>query len=455
MRLLNPIITLVRNLINKGDSRFVRLKKNIAISFLLKGIGLIIGYIRFPLTLTYLGNMWYGVWLTIGSFTGWLSFFNIGLGNGLRNKLAESLALHDIESSKKYVSSTYFVISLIALGLFIVLIPVILLVDWNSIFNIESVDSTVLKSSLIVFVGFFCLKFVLRLLRTVFEADQKPAYSDFIDFLSSVLFFIAILFLIKFTQPSLLYVVAIHGALPVVILIIFSIYYYQRGYKGIRPSFKYVDKRLLKGLANLGIKFFIIQTSVIIMFATDNMIITRVLGPEDVVPYSAARKYFGIVEMGFSIILVPFWSAFTDAFSRGEISWVKSSIRKLLKLLSFVVLVLIVMYIVSPWVYKIWLGNKVQIPWELSLLMALYVIVRAWINVFVYFINGVGKIKLQLWVSLMVSVINIPLSVALAQSMGMKGVILATTLCLVVGAVLYPIQYYKIVKGKARGIWDK
>ncbi len=455
MRIISKLKKTISNLLNKGDSRFVLLKKNVAVSFMLKGIGLLIGYIRFPLTLSYLGNAWYGVWLTIGSFTGWLSFFNIGLGNGLRNKLAESLAQNNIEDSKKYVSSTYFVISLISLGIYIVLVPIIFWIDWNSVFNVQDVSPSILKVSLFSFVTFFCVKFVLRLLRTVFEADQKPAFSDLIDFLSSVLFFIAIILLINYAESSLVYVVTIHGSLPVVLLVGFSLYYYNNSYKSIRPSLKYVDRKLLKGLANLGVKFFIIQTSVLILFSTDNIIITRVLGPEEVVGYEAARKFFGIVDMGFSIILVPFWSAFTDAYTKGEINWVRQSIMRLLKLLSLVALGLVVMFFASPWVYKVWLGDKVEISWQLSLFMAVFVLIRAWSNVFIYFINGVGKVKLQLLLSIIISVVNIPLSVMLAKHFGVVGVIMATVACLIIGVFIYPIQYFKIIRKKDKGIWGQ
>jgi O-antigen/teichoic acid export membrane protein len=455
MRIISKLKKTLSNLLNKGDSRLVLLKKNVAVSFVLKGIGLGIGYVRFPLTLSYLGNAWYGVWLTIGSFTGWLSFFNIGLGNGLKNKLAESLAKQNIVDSKKYVSSTYYVISLISIGIYIALIPVIFWVDWNHIFNVEDVSPAILRMSLLAFVTFFCMKFVLRILRTVFEADQKPAFSDMMDFFSSTLFFVAVILLINYAESSLVYVVAIHGALPVVLLIGFSIYYYNNSYKAIRPSFKYVDRKLLKGLANLGVKFFIIQTSVLVLYSTDNIIITRILGPEEVVGYAAARKFFGIVDMGFSIVLVPFWSAFTDAYTKGEIDWVKRSIYRLLKLVTLVALGLTILFFISPWVYEIWLGDKVEISWQLSLLMAVFVLVRAWSNVFIYFINGVGKVKLQLLISIFICVVNIPLSIFLVKEFGLIGVIMATIACLIIGAFVYPIQYLKIIRKDDKGIWGK
>jgi len=456
-KIIRTIWNKVVNLLNRGDARLVLLKKNVVISMFVKGLGLGISYIRFPLILSYLGTMWHGVWLTVGSFSGWLSFFNIGLGNGLRNKLAESIAKDDLVAAKKYVSSTYFIITLIALGLFIVLLPIILVVNWNSVFNIESTDYTTLKLSLIAFVGFFCMKFVLSLIRTIMEALQRPAFSDLMDFLFSTLFFLAIILLYKYSESSLLYVIMVSGGIPVIILSSFSIYFFSGKYKYLRPSLKDVDTRLLSSLSSLGARFFIVQIAVIVLFATDNMIITRLFGPSDVVPYSAARKFFGIVEMGFSIVLVPFWSAFTDAFVKGEISWVRSSITKLLKLLGGVVVVLIIMLLISPFVFKLWLKDMVEIPWHLSLSMAVYVLVRSWNNVFVYFINGVGKITIQLYMSIFTSIINIPLSIFFAKNLGMgiQGVILATVFCLLIGSVLHPIQYYKIVNNKATGIWGK
>jgi len=161
--------------------------------------------------------------------------------------------------------------------------------------------------------------------------------------------------------------------------------------------------------------------------------------------------------MGFSIVLVPFWSAFTDAFTRGEIGWIRSSMTKLLRMLGVVVAALIVMFAVAPWVFKLWLGDRVAVSWQLNLLMVVYVFIRSWNNIFAYFINGVGKIKLQLVTAVVVSVINIPLSIFLGRDMGMgiNGVIAATIICLLLGTFLHPIQYYKIVTGKAKGIWNQ
>ena len=83
----------------QGNKRTLRAKKNITVSFISKAISILIGFIIVPLTLSYIGEVEYGIWLTIASIISWFSFFDIGLGNGLRNKLAEALAKDDQETN--------------------------------------------------------------------------------------------------------------------------------------------------------------------------------------------------------------------------------------------------------------------------------------------------------------------------------------------------------------------
>ena len=68
-----------------------------------------------------------------------------------------------------------------------------------------------------------------------------------------------------------------------------------------------------------------------------------------------------------------------------------------------------------------------------------------------------GKIRLQLYISIITAVINIPLSVYLAKylNMGITGVMTATCICVFFGSVLGPLQYSKIINKKANGVWGK
>lgn len=89
-------MSFIRKIFN-GDERSVLVKKNIAGSVLIKGWSCVVQFLLVPVTLKCLNQYEYGIWLTISSILLWVDQFDIGLGNGLRNKLAEAIARNEFE----------------------------------------------------------------------------------------------------------------------------------------------------------------------------------------------------------------------------------------------------------------------------------------------------------------------------------------------------------------------
>ena len=120
-------------------------------------------------------------------------------------------------------------------------------------------------------------------------------------------------------------------------------------------------------------------------------------------------------------------------------------------------IILICMLICADWFYNIWVGDKIVVPFALSLSMSLFVLLVTFNLIYVNFLNGIGKIRIQLMTSLISIVINVPLSILFVKffHLGLEGVILATCTCLGYAVILRPIQYYKIINNKAKGIWNK
>ena len=79
---------------NQGDNRTVKAKRNILQMLFLKGGTILVGLLLVPLTLNYVDAERYGIWLTLSSMVAWMSFFDIGINNGLKNRLAESIMPH-------------------------------------------------------------------------------------------------------------------------------------------------------------------------------------------------------------------------------------------------------------------------------------------------------------------------------------------------------------------------
>jgi len=93
--------------------------KNVIINmigaFVVKGGSLIISVLLLPAYINFFDNQTIlGVWYTILSVLNWMSLFDLGLGNGLRNKLPAVIEKNDRVSVRKYISTTYYVMFFVA-----------------------------------------------------------------------------------------------------------------------------------------------------------------------------------------------------------------------------------------------------------------------------------------------------------------------------------------------------
>src|SRR5512137_2137737 len=102
----SSIINFIISQFRRGEERSVKAKKNILYAVVIKGISIAISLVLVPLTLHYVNPTQYGIWLTLSSIIAWFGFFDIGFGNGLRNKFAEAKAKGDHELARTYVSTT-------------------------------------------------------------------------------------------------------------------------------------------------------------------------------------------------------------------------------------------------------------------------------------------------------------------------------------------------------------
>ncbi len=451
------LINRIFNAVGITSYRTKNITKHIAYSLFYKSGSMIANFLLVPVTISYLNTENYGIWLTLTSFISWFSFFDIGLGNGLRNKFAEAKSKGDLKLARAYISSAYFTLGSFSLFLMVAFIAINFFIDWTVVFNSNLYLQKELSILMPVVFAFFCLQLVLKLITTIYTADQHHSMQGKINFYIQIVSLLAIWLMTKTTGNSLLIFGSIFSALPVIILLWFNFFSFSNTYKEFKPKLSLWKKEYLKTIFELGFMFFIVQLSGIILFSTDNLIITQLYGPEEVVPYNIAFKYLSISNMVLSIILTPYWSTITEAYIKGDFDWIKQSMNNLIKISAGSIFLLIIMVSVSSFAYKIWVGDNIHIPFTLTLFMAIFFGLTNFYSPFTYFINGTGKVKLQLISLIATSVINIPLAIFLASNIGLgvSGVIIATIICLIPHTIICPIQYSKIINKKAYGIWNK
>ncbi len=447
------IISLIKNKIVTGNSRSVTMKKNIIFSLLIKGVSIAVSFLLVPLTLGYVDSELYGIWLTISSIVSWLHFLDIGFTNGLKNRLGESIAMNNWERGKALVSTTYSMMFFIFIPLCIVLAIFIPFINWSGFLNVNPIYNEAIKDAMYVLIACFCLQMILNVLTAVIAAYQKVALSSSFTVIGNVLSLGIIFILTKCCPPSLLALAFAISAMPVIVLFVASFYFYTRKFKLVAPSIKYYDKKYIKDLFQLGARFFIIQIQMLILYQSTNILISNISGPEDVTSYNLAYKYIGIAMMVYTILLQPLWPAFTDAYAKKDFGWMKNIYNKMAKVFFVCVVFISIMVIISPLAYTIWIGDRADVPFIMTLAVAIYVIIHSWDALQVNMINGTGKIKLQTYITLVGLVVHIPLALFLSKFTGAIGVVLSMSCLTLFYSIVFTIQINKLLKQKAKGIW--
>jgi O-antigen/teichoic acid export membrane protein len=330
-------------------------------------------------------------------------------------------------------------------------------IDWATILKAAPVMRTELNLLAAILILLFCLQLIFNLITNLLFAVHKPAVASQFTLLTNLLLLISVFVLTQFNGRSILVLGIINGLIPVAILVCANLYYFSKQFKPYIPSKSAFDFGLKNQIFSLGMKFFLIQVSVMILFSITNVIIIRFFSPIEVTQYNIAFKYYSSLNMVFGIILTPFWNAFTEAYLKNELDWIKKTIKKLLLIWLIFLILVIIMTIFSDAFYHFWIKDAVSIPLNLSIAMGGLISIINWHNLFGFFTNGISRISIQFYTSITMIILNIPLAYFFVKglNMGIPGVLLSNILCLLIGSTLLPVQTIKILRGKAKGIWDK
>jgi O-antigen/teichoic acid export membrane protein len=207
----------------------------------------------------------------------------------------------------------------------------------------------------------------------------------------------------------------------------------------------------------MGAQFFVIQIAAIIQFQTANIFIARLFSMEDVTAYNIAYKYFNVLNMGFMILLQPFWSAVTDAYAKGDLAWIRHETKKYLVLAALTAVGGGIMLLCADWVYAAWLDSKVSVAAPLSAWMLVYMLVNIFGAIFCYFVNGIGALRIQFTSSLISPLLFVGVVWLLCSygTVGVWGILIASIIANFNGLILAPLQYINVVLKGKRGIWSK
>ena len=440
-----------------GDSRTIKIRKDSMIMLIVKGISILISLAYVPLMLNAVNRTDYGILLTLTSIVNWIAYLDLGIGNGLRNKVTEFIALGENDKAREAVSSCYAMVTLYSLVIVVIFILVAPYMSWCSILNSpESNEIELLRLATIVFIS-FCLQFILSLTISILYAFQMPIWTSIINLISQTTSFLAVIILVTTSkESSLLMVGSITCVVPPLVLLIASILLFRGRLKIVSPSFQYINLKIVNKMLGLGVQFFILQATTVIFVQTNNIIITQAVNPATVVEYNVVNKFIGILLMFFSIITAPIWSAVTNAYVNSDFNWIKKTM-KYMRIVSFLLFgVGTLMVALSKWIYELWLQNSgMHIPIMTTVLMFIYVVFEIKYRTYCTIINGTGRLFAQMIISSILAILYIPAAYYSGCKWGLYGILVTNIVVFAINYIWAKVQYNKLMDGTNSRFWLK
>lgn len=210
-------------------SRSGKIKKNLLISVICKFFSILISFVMVPITLDYLDATRYGLWAALSTVIAWFFIFDIGIGNGLRNKFTESKAKGDFSQIRYYVSSAYFYFTGLVFIAIVIFLVANYFIDWSALLNApKDMKQEISIIATIVFTG-MSIGFVLKIINFILMADLKTATNDVLGLIAQLLTLLGIILLTKFTVPSLLNFAVMYIGVNLIVTIVSTFFFSVHG----------------------------------------------------------------------------------------------------------------------------------------------------------------------------------------------------------------------------------
>lgn len=426
------------------------------LSFGVKGLSLLIALFTTPAYLHYFNDdSVLGVWFTLLTVLSWILSCDMGMGNGLRNKLTVALASGNVIQAKRLISSAYWFICFLSIFVVALILACVQFVDWNFIFNVDKavLSGEVLSVSAAIVLGAICAQMVLRLVTSILYALQKAFVPSLLNLITNTCLLLYVLISNAIGQSGDMELLAIAYFFSVNIpLGVATVLVFRGSLKAMRPSLRYFDKNCAMDTLKLGGAFLWLQIMALLLNSAGSYLVSIFINPAAVVEYQIYYKIFVMASTLIALGAAPIWSAATKAQAEKNYVWLKSLYRKFLAIGMAVVVCEYLLCLPLQPIFNFWLGGaSIPVNNTTAFIFATYGSLMVLSGVVTCFANGLGELKCQTIFLTLGAILNIPLAFFLAQILGnMTAIVIANIIAYIPYLFIQTIWVSRHLSKKAK-----
>ena len=399
----------------RSQDRYRRAAHSALAAVAARAVSISTGLIVVPLTLGYLGQERFGLWMVITSFGSFLMFMDLGLGVGLQNALAKCHGQDDHENPGGYVASGLATIFIIFFGLAAVAIFILPLLPLQELLKVKDAVATeeLLPTAQVMLVT-FGLGLPAGLIQRIFNAHQQGYWGNLQLACGNILGLLGVLLCVHFKLGLPILAGSLLGARFSVVILGGVVLFVRTPW--LRPQSRLITMDKIRTIIGVGIMALGTQIAAALKNIAPPLLIANRFGAAAVTPFAVTFRLAFAAASLFSMVSIPLWPAYSEADTRGDWAWIRRTVKRTVRLWAWVSIPAFVLFaLLGQWIIRIWTHSPEAVP-NLSLLLAccIWGVVETWSVIQATALNGLNHLKGQAIYGNLFSISAILLACAIA-----------------------------------------
>ena len=385
--------------------------------------------VSLPLAVRYLGAERYGVWASIASTVVWINLLDLGIANTLTNHISHAFALDDKPSAARYFTNALALTLVVSVIAGVALAAVFPRINWVALFNVSAavsaseVNATVAVAATLMLLGLPC-----NLAGKLLAGHQELHRNNLAICAGTVagVAGLALGIVLRVSMPLLFVMSAGYLTFASLATLLVTVLWAK---PWLRPRTSLIDRSAIRELLDSGSSFFLIQVAAVVVFSSDNLVVSHYLGAAEVTPYSVTWRLVGLAALLQSLIFPALWPAYAEAYARRDYGWIRRTFALTMKgTVALNLAGVLMLILLGRTVIRLWAGPAAVPTAHLLLAMGVWALINGFMSVESCLLAALSRTREQAVLSIVAAVVNIMLSIALVQHVGSVGVIGGTIL---------------------------
>ncbi len=409
------------------SSRCGRIAQAVCSGGLARVLSSAVTLISLPLAVRYLGAERYGIWATVTTMAVWINLLDLGIANTLTNHISRAYALNDQRSAAHYFTNALVATSGVACLAGIAAALLLPRVDWTRLLNANAtVSAGEVRNTVAAAGALMLLALPCNLVGKVLAGYQELHCANYAACGGAVASLCGLgLGVALHVSMSMLFVMSAGCLTFANLLTLLLVVGLQKPW--LRPRAGFVQWPLLRELLNSGSLFFLIQVAAVVVFSSDNLVVSHYLGAGKVTPYSVTWRVVGFVAALQSLMFPALWPAYAEAYAKRDYPWIRRTFAMTMAgTIALNAGCISVLLLFGRGLIRIWAGAAAVPARPLLFAMCIWALISGCMTVESCLLAALNRIRSQAILSIVAAALNLVLSVIWVKQIGSLGVIAGT-----------------------------